>query len=152
MSKHLLIIPTLIFLLCVSPFTYAKIYKWKDKDGKVHFSDKPPKDLSITVEQQNIDNINVTSMPYPKTSKPMSIEQCQSAVKNLKNTVPLLKKDLEKELAKGTITDPLFAEALSALEQTEKQMNMNNCSSADPDTISAWNCLSHNKDGRRCLQ
>jgi glutaredoxin len=31
-----------VFLLPINPVTSAEIYQWKDKDGKIHFSDTPP--------------------------------------------------------------------------------------------------------------
>jgi hypothetical protein len=29
-------------LLAISPAVSSEIYKWKDKDGKIHYSDTPP--------------------------------------------------------------------------------------------------------------
>ena len=36
-----------------------KIYKWVDKDGNTHYSDKPPKDKRIKAKPQNLDNMNI---------------------------------------------------------------------------------------------
>lgn len=37
-----------------APTTYAQVYKWTDKNGKVHFTDKPPKHLKLEPEVVNI--------------------------------------------------------------------------------------------------
>jgi len=45
-NTNKLAIAALIFsLVFSSKFINAEIYQWTDKNGKVHFSDKPPKDL-----------------------------------------------------------------------------------------------------------
>lgn len=35
------IILSTLYLICGSSFSIAEVYKWTDKDGKVHYSDKP---------------------------------------------------------------------------------------------------------------
>lgn len=41
--RHYVLLITLFTLL--GPFAFADIYKWVDKDGKVHFGDKPPQGM-----------------------------------------------------------------------------------------------------------
>ena len=43
-------IPLIVLLLSFSLQSQAQIYKYKDKNGKWHFSDAPPRDKSITVQ------------------------------------------------------------------------------------------------------
>jgi hypothetical protein len=50
----------LIFALAFAPPVSAQIYQWKDKDGRTHFSDRPPP------EQQGI------QMKAPKRAQPMA--------------------------------------------------------------------------------
>lgn len=39
-----------ICLLSINAFSYAGVYKWKDENGKIHFSDKPHKNADeITI-------------------------------------------------------------------------------------------------------
>ncbi len=47
----------LLAIVFDSPRAYADIYKWTDKDGKVHFGDRPKENNAETVEASK--NINV---------------------------------------------------------------------------------------------
>lgn len=52
-----------ILLLAYCGFASAEIYKWKDSDGKIHYSDKAAKSVSATTVK--IENINsFTSSNY----------------------------------------------------------------------------------------
>ncbi|MDR0564748.1 MAG: DUF4124 domain-containing protein [Azoarcus sp.] len=42
----------LVFGLVAALSAYGEIYKWKDKDGKVHFSDMPPTGQSVVPMQK----------------------------------------------------------------------------------------------------
>ena len=80
---------TLFFATSAQAFE-GKIYRWTDKNGKIHFSDTPPQDESLKVEEQKLDskNITVTSMPRSQKVTLVSEKMCQSAIDNLKNTEP----------------------------------------------------------------
>ncbi len=47
------------FLLCYSAVSLSDVYRWTDKHGKTHYSDKRPKtaaeNITIKVSKQNID-------------------------------------------------------------------------------------------------
>ena len=49
----------LLVTVCMCMHIHAEVYRWKDKDGKIHFSDSKPKtaaeDITATVKKQNID-------------------------------------------------------------------------------------------------
>jgi Domain of unknown function (DUF4124) len=63
MKKHLLSIISLLIITLPSSFlassSQAEVYRWKDKDGKVHFGDKKPdataENITKKVSTQNID-------------------------------------------------------------------------------------------------
>jgi len=64
MKKIILIIISGLMLSLFSLTSYAEIYRWTDKNGKVHFSDKPVSDKAKTVD------INVKpSSPIPEKSR-----------------------------------------------------------------------------------
>jgi len=43
----------------LSQSTLADIYQWTDENGKVHFSDKPPRDRQVTNISHTTTHINV---------------------------------------------------------------------------------------------
>lgn len=55
---------TLLIGLVVAPATLAQIYKYKDKDGNVVFSDKPPSEEDgLSVEQVELNSTNRAEPP-----------------------------------------------------------------------------------------
>jgi len=52
--------PILLLCLLLSPLSMAKVYKWTDSQGKVHYSDKKPKrgaeDVSAQLTSSNTDS------------------------------------------------------------------------------------------------
>lgn len=131
-----------------------KIYKWTDKDGKIHFSDKPPQDQSIKVEEQKIDSskLTVTSMPRSQRLTPLSEEQCQSAMINFRHTEPLYRGDLVEKLAKKQITDEQFSQGLAKLDELKSLANINSCTKAQSDERTLLSCMAQNKDARSCIK
>lgn len=55
---------TLISLLLLSVFAQATVYKWVDKDGKVHYSDEPHKNAEIVELKEK--TLNKISLPPVK--------------------------------------------------------------------------------------
>lgn len=153
----LLLTFTLIIMLCLTAGSQAyegKIYKWKDKDGKLHFSDKPPKDQSIKVEEQKVDSskLTVTSMPRSQRQTPLTAGQCQAAIDNLKHTEPLYRGELVEKLAKKEINDEQFAQRLAKLDDLKLITSPDNCRKAEPQDRSLLNCIAQNKDARSCIK
>jgi len=62
----------------VAPTTHAQVYKWTDKNGKVHFTDKPPKHLKLEPEV-----VDITPKKTTSASKFPSIEKLEP----IKNSV-----------------------------------------------------------------
>ncbi|MHC9511421.1 DUF4124 domain-containing protein [Kangiella sp. M94] len=148
---------TLVLMLFITAGSQAfegKIYKWTDKDGKIHFSDKPPKDQSINVEEQKIDSskLTITSMPRSQKQTPLSASECQSAIDNLKHTEPLYRGELVEKLAAKQITDEQFAESLKKLDDLRSITNPEACRKAEPEDRALLNCVAQNKDARSCIK
>lgn len=62
-----------IFLLCLillpaSSAVSSEIYKWKDKDGKIHYSDTPPP--GIEVEIKKFEEPGAREKSKPRTKSP----------------------------------------------------------------------------------
>lgn len=144
--------PILLFfvLLMTAAQAPAKIYKWVDKDGNTHYSDKPPKDQRIKASQQKLDNMNVIKMPRPVKTQLLSKSQCQKAVDNFTKNYPNHKRAIEKELAQGAIDDMQFAERLTELETLKKQVTIKNCHKADPELNTLLHCMAKNPNTQVC--
>ena len=60
----------LIGLLLVSLFAQAAVYKWVDKDGKVHYSDEPQTNSQVVELKENTQNqIKINTPPDLTTPK-----------------------------------------------------------------------------------
>ena len=60
-------IPRILLLLLVFPLTAASgVYRWQDKDGKVHYSDRPPPPDIVKVEEKKLGSnvIDTAGLPY----------------------------------------------------------------------------------------
>ena len=140
----------LLVLSLVALQSPAKIYKWVDKDGNTHYSDKPPKEKRIKAKPQNLDNMNIIQMPRPVKTKTLSNDQCQLAIDNFSKSYANHKKAIEKELAQGSIDDMQFAEKLTELESLKKQVTLKNCHKADPKLNTLLHCMAKNPNTQVC--
>ncbi len=77
-----------ILILAVAPFASAQLYKWVDKDGKVHYSDQPP-------PAQAAKQINVA--PGPATPAPSARDKDQALEKNRAESKEAAKKAEDSE-------------------------------------------------------
>ena len=153
----LLPIFTLLVALCLAIPGQAfegKVYKWKDHNGKIHFSDKPPQDESIKVEEQKIDHskLTVTSMPLSQKLTPLSEEQCSEAMDNFNTAEPQFLKELDEKLSKKQITDQEFSQALLKLDHLKSIIKPDACKNAQPKDRGLLNCLAQNSNAKSCLQ
>ncbi|AOE49156.1 DUF4124 domain-containing protein [Kangiella sediminilitoris] len=128
----------------------AKIYKWVDEQGNTHFSDKPPKNKNIKATEQSLDNMNVTNMPRPVKTNPLTDSECQKAVDNFNNSYQNHRKKIEQQLENKSINDVQFADKLTELEQLKKQITLENCGKADPKLNTLLHCMAKNPNTQVC--
>ncbi|MBP7663377.1 MAG: DUF4124 domain-containing protein, partial [Shewanella sp.] len=72
---------TLIGLVLFSMLAQATVYKWVDKDGKVHYSDEPQPNAQVVELKDK--TLNQIALPLPKTdlnSSNQAIESIQYQV------------------------------------------------------------------------
>ncbi|HEB26147.1 MAG TPA: DUF4124 domain-containing protein [Porticoccus sp.] len=60
-----------IGLLLLIPTSFAEIYRWVDNDGKLHFSDQPPEDSTVSEE------VSSKMSPINRDSSAEEIEKLQ---------------------------------------------------------------------------
>lgn len=137
-------------LVAFSAVSQCEIYKWVDKDGKTHFSDKPPKDKQVKASKQNLDNMNIIQMPRPIKVKPLSQQECQQAVDNFSKNYRNHRKLIERELARGDIDDMQFSDKLSQIEALKQQITLESCHKADPKLNTLLHCMAKNPNTQVC--
>ena len=64
-----------ILVLLISPLLHATVYKWVDKDGKVHFSDEPSNNAQVVEFKKNTENQVKLPQPYRHTDKAQVSEE-----------------------------------------------------------------------------
>ena len=77
-----------ILILALAPFASAQLYKWVDKDGKVHYSDQPP-------PAQASKQINVA--PGPAAPAPSALARDKALDKDRSEAKDAAKKAEDKE-------------------------------------------------------
>lgn len=106
-------------LILYASHAHGKIYKWVDENGRMHFSDKPPK--GVKYELQNLDNMNVTSMPRPRNLQKEQDELAANkkcAKSGISQTsFKQQRKRLEQQYKNRQLSDEQFATELAKLEQ-----------------------------------
>jgi len=94
----------------------AEVYQWRDENGKLHFSDKKPKqqdseDISASVKAVNIDDsgeerAKLERLFKPETAEEKALKQQQSADKSQKQAQMKVQCDKAKktlEILKGPV-------------------------------------------------
>ena len=68
MNTHLFQLVFLAQFLSFSSYTYSDVYKWKDANGRLHYSDMRP----INAEEQRLDVRSGTAPAIPPAAKSMT--------------------------------------------------------------------------------
>jgi S1-C subfamily serine protease len=99
----MIILLMFIFLLATSPVRPAEVYKWKDKDGKIIFSDSPPP-AGVDAE---IRKFKEEPAPIQRTTPNLTLPQPKSEMVKVKWTPAQM--DLDKQLTSNLTPSELFA-------------------------------------------
>lgn len=76
----------LLLSLLVSSIAHAAVYKWVDKDGKTHFSDKPIESAEVVTFKSNTTNQITVQPPYALNLE-QSSDDDQQTVPDYKLTI-----------------------------------------------------------------
>ncbi|MEM7282372.1 MAG: DUF4124 domain-containing protein [Pseudomonadota bacterium] len=111
-----------MLLVCPSVMA-AKVYKWVDENGKVHYSDTPRASASKVVMESSkpaSDSLANTTAKSATVEKAHQV-LCQKATRNMKRFIP----DIEEMAKQAMEMDPSaskadFQEAMSALQELKR--------------------------------
>ncbi len=109
---------TLIGLMLFSMLAQAVVYKWVDKDGKVHYSDEPQPDAKIVELKDK--TLNQITLPQPKTD----MDDASQAIESIKYQVNITAPNEEETVRDNngdfevvaTITPELKGQYLMAIK------------------------------------
>ncbi|MGI2097593.1 DUF4124 domain-containing protein [Shewanella glacialipiscicola] len=109
---------TLIGLMLFSMLAQAVVYKWVDKDGKVHYSDEPQPNAQIVELKDK--TLNKISLPQPKTD----IDDVNQAIESIQYQVNITAPNEEETVRDNngdfevvaTITPELKGQYLMAIK------------------------------------
>ena len=145
----------LFLVLLGTQVTHADIYKWTDKDGKVHYSATPPKEPQKNVEdiedeiKANIGKVQpstsyqapaaTTEKAAENTSKKSSEQKTKDRYKgdrsparvaycnNLKNNIHTMENNKNAKLVKEGESKPLTSEQVDSQLKKDKASLAKNC-------------------------
>ncbi|GIU02055.1 DUF4124 domain-containing protein [Shewanella morhuae] len=109
---------TLIGLMLFSMLAQAVVYKWVDKDGKVHYSDEPQPNAQIVELKDK--TLNQISLPLPKTD----MDDANQAIESIQYQVNITSPSEEETVRNNngdfevvaTITPELKGQYLMAIK------------------------------------
>ncbi|MCU7994364.1 DUF4124 domain-containing protein [Shewanella glacialipiscicola] len=109
---------TLIGLMLFSMLAQAVVYKWVDKDGKVHYSDEPQPNAQIVELKDK--TLNQISLPLPKTD----MDDANQAIESIQYQVDITSPSEEETVRNNngdfevvaTITPELKGQYLMAIK------------------------------------
>jgi hypothetical protein len=138
-EKHMKIRILLLCITMLPMLAHAEIYKWKDKDGRVRYSDVPP---PSNIKQESLYGKKI---PRPTGQPPLApadtetgnaIEKANEKMAAEKS--PLTKEEAAARRARSAEQDKMEAES----KQAEQEVNAENCKSARA------NLQTYNQGGR----
>lgn len=156
----------LVFLMVVSVPAFAgEVYKWTDKDGKVHFSSTPPKDKDAKVEVKNYKGA-INSQAAPTKEIPPEVKEmmqgmqkallevhedgtplnCETAMSNINWQIETMLTQGKKNLEAGYITQEQFQLATGAFKKAQEQLSLDDCKTALSTKRSFYQCMSSDKN------
>jgi hypothetical protein len=154
-----------LLMLLSAAAVAGEVYKWTDKDGKVHFSSTPPKDKEAKVEVKNYKGaINSQSAPTkeipPEVREMMQGMQkallevhedgtplnCETAMSNINWQVETMLTQGKKNLDGGYITQDQYNMATAAFKKAQEQLSLDDCKTALSTKRSFYQCMSSDKN------
>lgn len=143
----------------------GEVYKWTDKDGKVHFSSKPPKDKEAKVEVKNYKGA-INSQDAPTKEIPPEVREmmqgmqkallevhedgtplnCETAMGNINWQVETMLAQGKKNLDGGYITQDQYNMATAAFKKAQEQLSLDDCKTALSTKRSFYQCMSSDKN------
>jgi hypothetical protein len=112
-------------------FAHAEIYKWKEKNGTVRYSDTPPPSTSIKVDR--IGNTGKDTLVKPRPST-VEAEDVAQPVSNQNKALPKEIKDPvidpEVEAARERAKKAEFDKKNNQAKAEEEKVNQQNCQAA----------------------
>lgn len=92
MKKNIFLL-SLTLLLCVS--VQAKVYKWVDADGKVHFGDRAPENKKSETIDEHLNQVNID---HGSSAAPARTAATTEKTQDEKNLEAQKKRELEKAI------------------------------------------------------
>lgn len=109
---------TLIGLVLFSMLAQATVYKWVDKDGKVHYSDEPQPNAQVVELKDK--TLNQIALPLPKTDLNSPVQAIESIQYQVNITSPTEEETVRDNNGDfdvvATITPELKSQYLMALK------------------------------------
>ena len=136
----------------------SSLYKWRDSDGVLHFSNIAPgegaKNIEESAEAKGSDYASTerktTSSPAKKqnrsqasesSSGKMSRSDCSRTVKLIKEGAEINIKTAKKNLSGGYITRDQYNKARSAMLQIKNEVSVSDCMNATGKDKKIYDCL-----------
>lgn len=148
--KHLSLIVTslLLVLMMISPVTQGDLYKWVDKDGRIHYGDSPPENAKlkkITGKVSSFSSVSVEPFVYDpniitrrKTSKSVVMYStswcgyCKKAARHFRQKkIPFTEYDIEKSAKAANEYKKLRGRGVPIILIGDRRMNGFNANTFD---------------------
>lgn len=109
----------IIALLVVALPAVAQVYKWVDKDGKIHYSDKPPRDPKA----KNVKDMHIDSKPTDPEAVERELAELTERGKSVDESLRVQEQVKAQTAAQKEAAEKMCDQAmarLAALEQVQR--------------------------------
>ncbi|NVJ68607.1 MAG: DUF4124 domain-containing protein [Gammaproteobacteria bacterium] len=143
-------------VLIYSQSTQAgKIYKWKDENGKIHFSDKPPKNKQLKAEAKSVEEVNtivgkpqVITNPLDENGK-LTPQACRKAIANINKGLPGFKRAV---LAQAGGKPGVEAAINGMLNDIQVSATIDDCTNSSGQHADGYKCMVNSTDIFKCMK
>lgn len=159
MRKKFFIILATITLTCSFSFA-SSVYKWRDSDGVLHFSNVAPNDGARNVEEtyeskssdyssmekntKTVSKKRKRSNSSGSSKNKMSRSDCERTIKLTKESADINIETAKKNLAGGYITREQYNKARRAMLLIKNEMSVSDCVNASGREKAIYECLEKN--------
>ena len=156
---------SMIMLLSVATTSLAQIYRWVDKDGKVHYTNTPPPSEEVTKvtrgsdssssdddtdSEESSEEANDEDGESEEASESKSSQQaerremCSRAVRELGSAIDGYLDGARKNLKSGHITQAQYDEVRNGFANMRSKASVSHCRSAKGSDLELYECLADN--------
>jgi Domain of unknown function (DUF4124) len=149
------LVQMLTLMMCGSLSFAGDVYKWKDEQGNVHFSERPPVKKAESVEVKNYGKQNASidkdveelknamTNEIKKVDETDNVLNCSVALDNAQWQFQTMLDQGKRNLNNGSINQDQFGQVTAVVNKLKSEISYSDCQSAAGIKKSFYECMSN---------